>query len=218
LKLLRKEVYAYTKSVPSTAGGGLNGHLGIAMPTAAYVVRAGLSFEQPGHPGPLPVHPGNATSAQITAANRTYDAELTDFNTCIKVKEEVKQQILAAVDNIYLQNLEDDIFGYSDVTIQNILAHLNTNDLEANRTKLAEQAMGPGRSLRKRLDPRYKRIRAVATTGANPIQDGATIELSLTAFRKAGVYDHAITTWEDKTPAEQTWQNFQAHFNHHEKT
>jgi hypothetical protein len=148
------------------------------MPTAAYIILAGLNFEQPGHPGPLPVHPGNATSAQITAANsRTYDAELTDFNTCIKVKEEVKQQILAAVDNIYLQNLEDDVFGYADVTIQNILAHLNTNygtlepsDLEANQNKLDEQ-WNPNDPF-KNFWIRVKRIRAVATAGANPIQDG----------------------------------------------
>jgi hypothetical protein len=56
LKLLRKEVYANTKSVPSTAGGGLNGHLGIAMPAGAYTISAGQAFDDPAHPGPLPVH------------------------------------------------------------------------------------------------------------------------------------------------------------------
>jgi hypothetical protein len=223
LKLLRKEVYANTKSVPSTAGGGLNGHLGLAMPTAAYVIRAGIIFEQPDHPGPLPDHPGNATSAQITAANRTYDTELADFNTCVKVREEVKQQILGAVDTIYLQNLEDDVFGYADVNIQTIFAHLSTqygtleaSDIEANRNKLAEQ-WNPDEPF-ENFWLRVKRIRAVATAGADPIQDGATIELSLTAFRKAGVYDHAITTWEDKPLTDQTWENFHTHFNHHEKT
>jgi hypothetical protein len=125
------------------------------------------------------------------------------------VKEEVKQQILAAVDNIYLQNMEDDVFGYADVTIQNILAHINTNngtlepsDLETNRNKLAEQ-WNPDNPF-EFFWIRVKRIRAVATAGADPIQDGATIEFSLTAFRKGGVYDHVITTWEDKTPTEQT--------------
>jgi hypothetical protein len=47
---------AATKSVPSTAGGGLNGHLGIAMPAGAYTISAGQAFDDPAHPGPLPVH------------------------------------------------------------------------------------------------------------------------------------------------------------------
>jgi hypothetical protein len=45
----------------------------------------------------------------------------------------------------------------------------------------------------------------------------ATIELTLTALRKAGVYDHAIITWEDKDAATQTWDAFQLHFSKQEK-
>jgi hypothetical protein len=223
LKLLRKEVYANTKSVPSTAGGGLNGHLGIAMPAGAYTIRAGQAFVDPAHPGPLPVHAVGATSALITATNRTYDSTLEDFNTFIKVRQEVKQQILTAVDKIFLQDLEDDVFGFADVSIIEMFHHLTTtygtleaSDLESNRNKLAIQ-WNPDAAF-ETFWLRIKNIRAVATAGAAPIPDGATIELSLTALRKAGVYDHAITAWEDKPIAEQTWAIFQTHFTHHEKT
>lgn len=221
LKLLRKEVYANTKSVPSTAGGGLNGHLGIAMPAGAYTIRAGQAFVDPAHPGPLPVHAVGATSALITATNRTYDSTLEDFNTFIKVRQEVKQQILTAVDKIFLQDLEDDVFGFADVSIIEMFHHLTTtygtleaSDLESNRNKLAIQ-WNPDAAF-ETFWLRIKNIRAVATAGAAPIPDGATIELSLTALRKAGVYDHAITAWEDKPIAEQTWAIFQTHFTHHD--
>jgi hypothetical protein len=88
--------------------------------------------------------------------------------------------------------------------------------LESNRNKLAIKR-NPDASF-KTFWLHIKNIRAVATPGAAPIPDRATIEFSLTALRKAGVYEHAISAWEDKPIAEQTWVIFQTHFIHHEKT
>jgi hypothetical protein len=93
IKLLTKEVYANTKSFHSVLGGGLNGHLGLAMAAAPYQLRTGALFIKPPHPGAQPAHRPNATQAQIAAANRAYDQAMIDFNTCQAIKESVKQQI-----------------------------------------------------------------------------------------------------------------------------
>jgi hypothetical protein len=85
IKLLTKEVYANAKSAHSVHGGGLNGHLGLAMPVAVYVLRAGINFVEPPHPGPLPIHVVNATRAQITARNHAYDLSMTECQTCQNV-------------------------------------------------------------------------------------------------------------------------------------
>ncbi len=69
LLLLNKEVYANARSVESDEGGGAHGHLGLVMPTAAYVIQAGAIFDEPQHPGVQPVHAANATSALITSTN-----------------------------------------------------------------------------------------------------------------------------------------------------
>jgi hypothetical protein len=37
------------------------------------------------------------------------------------------------------------------------------------------------------------------------ITDNTTIELTIQVLRSAGVYAHAITTWDDKPAADQTW-------------
>jgi hypothetical protein len=222
IKLLTKEVYANAKSVHSVHGGGLNGHFRLAMPVATYVIRASANFVEPPHPGPLPVHGLNATSAQITAANRAYDLSMAEFQTCQNVKENLKQQILEAVANIYLQDLEDDVFGYPDVTITQIITHLgttygqlNANDLEANRHKLINQ-WNPGEPF-ENICKRIRIIRAVATAGGETISNNVTIEPTLSALNKAGVYDHAIENWYDKPEVDQTWDNFVLHFNKHEK-
>ena len=40
IKQLKKEVYANLRAIPTTAGGGANGYLGLSMPAAAYATRA----------------------------------------------------------------------------------------------------------------------------------------------------------------------------------
>jgi hypothetical protein len=64
---------------------------------------------------------------------------------------------------------------------------------------------------------RIRRLQQIATAGAEAISDDATMELTITALRKAGVYDHAITMWEDKDTADHTWANFQLYFTKQEK-
>jgi hypothetical protein len=130
---------------------------------------------------------------------------------------------MTAVKPIYYQDLEDDEFGYADVTIPNLLSHLDTTygqlnaaDLETNRSKLIEQCWNPDDPL-ENLWKRIRIIRSVATAGGSTITDGSTIKLTLESLLKAGVYDHAITTWYDKDEIDHTWANFMLHFTKHEK-
>jgi hypothetical protein len=150
IRQLKKELYANARSIHSDRGGGLNGHLGIVMPTAAYVIRAGAAFNEPHHPGIQPVHAVAATAAIITSTNRAYDHALAEFKTYSTVKETLKQQVLSSVDPIYYQDLEDDTFGYADVLIPAIINHLTTtygtltaSDLEINRESLENNQSRP---------------------------------------------------------------------------
>jgi hypothetical protein len=218
IKQLKKETFANARSVHSELGGGMNGHLGDVMAVAPYVVlRAGQSLVLATiHPGVQDAHPVNAMQAQITAANRLYDKAKDDYTAYSKVHESLKQQILTAANPIYYQDLEDDTFGYTNATIPAILEHLTTTygqltaaNLENYRAKLTEQ-WNPDDP----LENLWKRICAIRGDG---ITNGATIELTLEALQKAGVYDHATTTWYDKDEADHTWPNFMLHFTKHEK-
>jgi hypothetical protein len=214
VQLLQKKVYANTRAVHCTRGGGANGYLGITMDPAVYLARAGKAFIPPAHPGNQLVHAANATVAQTTVANRTYDDE--------EVREAIRQQILTAVDATYHGVLADADFGYADVTISVILTHLRFtyakltgDDLETNRTQLATM-WNPDEPI-ENLWLRIKHIRAVATAGQEPITDSTVIRLTLVALDQAGVYAHPIKTWRDKPDTDRTWNNFVPHFEHSEK-
>jgi hypothetical protein len=63
-------------------------------------------------------------------------------SSCV-VAEEIKQQVLLAVPNRYFCVLEDDDYGYSDVSVLTILLHLKATyatiepeEIETNRARL----------------------------------------------------------------------------------
>jgi hypothetical protein len=87
--------------------------------------------------------------------------------------------------------------------------------LEANRNRLKEP-WNPNQDFAN-FWTKIKTVRQIATDGANAITDNTTIKLTIQALRSAGVYAHAITTWDDKPDAEQTWANFQTHFTQQDK-
>jgi hypothetical protein len=185
------------------------------MTVATYTVRAGQPFQEP-------AHAATTTTAQIGAANRAYDHNLSAFRTYAAVKKTIRQQILTAIAPVYYKVLDDDTFGYSDVTIVALLNHLSTTyglitqaDLITNCDRLTEP-WNPDEVFEK-LWERIHNIRATATEGGEAISDGTTIELTLVVLQKAGVYSHAITTWYDKDEDDQTWDLFQAHFTKQDK-
>jgi hypothetical protein len=96
------------------------------MSNAAYVARAGLLFIVPVHPGDAPIHAAGATAAQIAENIRLFNQVLTDHTLYHRVATELKAQVLAAVDNMYLHELEDVDFGFADVTPHTMLQHLQT--------------------------------------------------------------------------------------------
>jgi hypothetical protein len=208
IQQLRKQVYTNLLSIPSIIGGANNGYLGLAMPAAEYLARAGAAFVHPPAPQAQPVHAAGDTAAIISAANRLWDENKDIFRQYTQVKADVRQQIIKAVDPVYFVTLEDPLFGFADVT-------LDAETLEKNRDKLKEPW---------NLDEPFehfwlkiKTIRAVATSGNQAITDFQTMSLAQTALRQSGVYDHATSRWYDRPDAEKTWANFVVHFNHHEK-
>jgi hypothetical protein len=118
--------------------------------------------------------------------------------------------------------LADEDFGYANITIPQILAHLRTtyatltdDDLETNQNKLSTP-WNPDEPI-EQLWLRIKHIKAVATAGGEPLTNGTVMRLTLNALEKAGVYDHLIKTWRDKPEDERIWDNFGTHLENGEK-
>jgi hypothetical protein len=217
IQILRKELYQNARSVYSPRGGGANGHLAVVMTPADYLVRAGVAFLPPQHPGVAPVHVVGASQFVIAETNRQFKQDTDDHSLYLLVINELRQQVLTTVNKRYLSVLEDPIYGFSDRTLQEILAHLTTtygtikqSDIEANREKLLApwKMEDPIESLWDRIDVAQR----FATQAGQPLPDESAIYLTLEVLTKTGVLPLAIRDWKKKATADKTLANFKLHF------
>ena len=222
LKTLTKEIYANARAIPSTRGGGAHGHLGLVMPLAEYMLLTGVAFQLPAHPGPVPVHAAGANAATRQEAIRAFDATLKELATATTAKEEMKRQLLDAVERLYLAALDDDTFGFADVSISAMLVHLRTTygpitrgELEANRASIA--TMWTHDEPIETLWERMREVQRIALTGGDPLTDDALRDLTLLMFEATGVFTTACDMWRVKPEANQTLIEFRLHFTNENK-
>jgi hypothetical protein len=170
----------------------------------------------------LSIKPLRQVSSQIAENICLFNQHVDEHRLFETVQANLKQQIIAAVEYRYLQLLEDPDFGFSDVAPRVMLQHLRLtygqvtpDDIEQNRSLLSAE-WNPD-------DPiedvwlRLRDCQGYATAANEPITNNAAIRLTLTVFKKTGVFASAVDKWRDKAVADQTIDTFKTHFNFENK-
>ena len=217
VRTLTKECNQCVSAVPTTLGGGAHGHLGLITPTAAYAAIDGTAaWEQPETPV-LETFDAKEKAATVRAAELAFNADTKAYNDATAVEAKLKQMLLAAIPPAFIQELEHSVYGYSNVTCKQIIAHLTTNygtitpeELDANIELLQAPI-----DLSKPLEERFalvKDCRQFATDGGDPITEAQAIRYLMATFRKSGVFGAAIHEWAQKATNQQTLTNLRTHF------
>ena len=218
LNLLKKEIYANAMSKPSLLGGGNHGFLALVMSPAGYASLIGTQpFIDPLHPGVQAQHPHAATGPQMTEANRRYDFALTTFIEFAAMRDHLKGQLIAAVNDTYIQLLSDEIFGFANVIPRDIMIHLmvtyglrTVEDLETNRDKVKSD-WNPDTEI-EHLWKRAADCKSFADGTALALTDEAIMNLLLVPIEKSKVLQDDVKSWRLMDPALQTWATFKTHF------
>ena len=225
VKLLQRELYANARAVPSTRGGGTNGYLGLLMPATKYSARAGVRFPwyNVSHPGNLPVHEDDATSASITALDRKYDAQLREYNELTKVKQALKTQLLEAIEPTYLRILSDEEFGFADVSPAFILEHLRTNysDIEPEELELNRMSLKATYNVDEPMELLWEKVqtaRNFAERHGDPISEFNALNLTLASIEATGVFTDACDKWRDLPSFGKTFDSFRTFFEKENRT
>lgn len=215
LQVLQRQLFTNARSVPSTRGGGLHGHMAILLSDADYIARVGVAFITPVHPGLPPVAVG--TAAAVSVALRAYTDALNDVALYNNLRSALTSQILTAVNPSFLSALEDPDFGFGDVTPLAMLEHLRTEygtmtpeELERNRAALSEpwNFDDPIEDLWAKIS----NIQRVATLGALPIPDLTVITLTLAMIEKTGLLVTTTEKFRLRPTAEWTLPLFKTEF------
>jgi hypothetical protein len=115
----------------------------LTLSDADYLAVAHEAFVTPPNPGDTPIHGNAPTAHQITESNRAFLAAKSEHKLYLAVGQALKKQLLAAVGNIYVNELAHPTLRYATVTVRNLLAHLfltcgqiTLDQLKANTTEL----------------------------------------------------------------------------------
>jgi hypothetical protein len=217
LAKLERECKANGKSVSSTLGGGLQGHLGLVCSTLTYSrVSPGVPFVRP----ILPVLPDLTamTAPQIAAARQLYTDDLAVFQTCNLIERTIIQQINTALDEDCLADLIDDETGLLEGTIPVIIqtlfdtyGEITPQALTAAKAKVEATSYDHARPIVNIFTDinEYANMAEAAHAAETTEQ---LINIGIIIITRSTIFSSDIRKWHDKPAVDKTWPNFKDHF------
>lgn len=218
LKTLLHECMANSQTVHSNLGGGAHGHLGLVLQPAKYAVIApGTPYIRPVFPGTL-VIPPNTTNIQAQMLSKQHREELRLFQETEAVHNTLVQQIVAAIDPMYLKSLRNPVTQAFMVPLSDILNHLmtvygNLNPKKFLSTKNKMETFQYDLSLPVDVvfDP-IDDLGELAIIAKQPMSEEQKCGLAFIIFQNTGKFKSDLKAWNRKPDNARTWANMKIHF------
>jgi hypothetical protein len=105
------------------------GHLGLIFSDAFYATISPTTNEEPtlwvtpNAPGRAPATT-DGSADQISAARHIWEEDVQTYWTCTSVHQALKKQIISVFEPMYLEILNDNMVGYSNISARGMLDHL----------------------------------------------------------------------------------------------
>ena len=211
------QLNANAASVHSNLGDGAHGLLALTIDPAVYNTISPDPFVPPVNPGANPVLPDGATAAFISELARQHAASLRIWREYLSTDKTLKQQLLAAIDDIYYRSLRNRITGYANVTTLTILRHLYDNygnisptDLidNDNRMKAPYDPTQPIELLFDQFDDAIELAAAANAAYTGP----QIVAYAYNTILQTGLFTDACRDWRRRPAAQKTWPAFKADF------
>jgi hypothetical protein len=111
-------------SIPSMAGGGAHGHLGIIMTQVEYAKISASPWVELFNPNAVPIIPPGTNAVDAAQLVRMHAECRRIYTHRINVDQALKKLILEAYDNMYTSQLEDYLLHHANRSALEILMHL----------------------------------------------------------------------------------------------
>jgi hypothetical protein len=125
----RKFLQANSRAIDTHLGGGTLGHLGLIILDAAYTMISQTTAKEPtlwvttNAPGREPATT-DGTAAQISAARHQWEEDVQIYRTCTSVQQALKKQIISVFEPMYLDILNENMVGYTNISARGMFDHL----------------------------------------------------------------------------------------------
>ena len=217
IKNLHKKLSANAASVHSHLGNGRLGLLYLTVTPEVYNTLSNVPFNPPTNPGPLPTYPDGATQHQILAANKAHELQVQLFKQYDACDRALKQLLLGAVDDIFVNALSNTHIGYANTTTLQLITHLYDNygkitdaDLRKNQETMVENL-----DTNLPIETFYHRIEdcvAFAAAGNTPFTPQQVVSTAFHTIQQSGIMVEDVREWRRKPAQDKTWPNLKIHF------
>ena len=210
---LHTQANSNSSSIQSNLGGGNHGLLAVTLEAAVLDTLTATPFVIPLNPGASPIIPANATGVQISSLQKAHKDETTAFHQYINVDKALKQQLIEAVDDIYLKALRNKYVGFSNQTFLTMMAHLylhyakiSPSDLTLNN-KAMKKAYDPNQPIENLFEQINDAVE-YAAAGKNPYTDAQIESTAYQLVFNTGVFSLECKEWRKQPANTKTWANF----------
>ncbi len=125
--------------------------------------------------------------------------------------------LMTAINCLYLAALDNNTFGFANVSMATMLTHLHTTygpfthaELETNQARIVT-LWSPTKPIES-LSEQLHEVQHIAAIGGNPIVDVALIDLTIILLKSTGVFTMACNFWHVHLVANKTICKFVAYF------
>jgi hypothetical protein len=200
-------------SIPSMAGGGAHGHLGIIMIQVEYAAISASPWVEPFNPNDITIIQQGTNAVDAAQLARMHAECCRIYTNRINVYQALKKLILKAYDNMYTSQLKDYLLQYANRLALEILMHLKQTYGFINPTQLAanyNKMMAPI-NFQDPIETLFKKIEdgvRYANAGMQPYMETQYVNIAFILILNTGAIPDACRDWQHRTPVNQTWADF----------
>ena len=219
-KLLR-QTKRNAQRVPTVLGGGQFGYLALVINTHSYnSIPGSACFIRPLDPGTFtPTHPIGIRAAPLTAADIAtqkinFDERKRQYNECQGVEMALRNQVVEAIEEEYLQPLRNNITDMITSTIPVIFGFLQLNygnlspsELKERERTLDDMIYDPSQN----VDSIFNKIQEfqdMCTLISNEKTDTQLVTYAYLCFQKTGIFQTSLKEWNTRTQPQKTFALF----------
>jgi hypothetical protein len=222
LHALRQDLQYNAASVPSTLGGGAHGYLGLILDANAYDAVVGNDATGNTQPFIAPTFPGaraivNSTDAATRAAQlRQFNYDSYYWREHYNVQQALRNLLIKAVDDVYLAPLKNEFMGYTNVSVNTMLAHLfdeygviGSNEIYFNEKRFNEPWDGnaPFETIIGRID----KCVDFAIAAKIPYSAEQILFQAELLVLRTGMFNDNMKEWNHQPKADRMYGQFKTH-------
>ena len=204
------------------------GHLALVVKEDVFLAaNSQVKFNPPTDPGLAPINPtaGIATRSQSPEDNnfvamesiRAFTFHQLAYQKYVAAETALRNLILNSIEDKYINELEDDNTGYTDVSPLKLMTHIWDNyatiddaDHTINEENMRRQ-WAPPQPIAD-LFEQLKKGQRFAKTGNETIHDTQLVRWGYQNIRNTGLFDRACEKWRKKEKKDKSWDEFKKHF------